>query len=73
MSGRDPVMRITFHPDAGAEVTEAVQYYEVRSLCLGGELLAEVERALGHNREESRRLPADRSACPPQDPMAFPL
>jgi len=47
MSGRDPVKRITFHPDADAEVTEAVQYYEIRSPGLGGELLEEVERALG--------------------------
>ena len=47
MSGRDPVKRITFHPYADAEVSEAVQYYEVRSPGLGGELLAEMERALG--------------------------
>ena len=39
--------QITFHPDADDEVTEAAQYYEVRSPGLGVELLGEVERALG--------------------------
>jgi hypothetical protein len=41
------VKLIIFHPDADGEVTEAVQYYEVRSPGLGAELLGEVERALG--------------------------
>jgi toxin ParE1/3/4 len=53
------VKRITFHPDADAEVTEAVQYYEVRSPGLGGELLREVERALGQiarNPEACQRI-----------------
>jgi len=53
------VKRITFHPDADAEVTEAVQYYEVRSPGLGGELLGEVERALGQiatNPEACQRI-----------------
>jgi toxin ParE1/3/4 len=59
MSSRDPVKRITFHPDADAEVTEAVQYYEIRSPGLGGELLDEVERALGQiarNPEAGQRI-----------------
>ena len=38
--------RISFHPSADAEVTEAVQYYETRSPGLGSDLLAEVRRAL---------------------------
>mgnify|MGYP001316258316 CR=1 FL=1 len=38
----------TFHPDADAEVTEAAEYYESRSVGLGSELLGEVERALNH-------------------------
>ena len=37
---------ITFHPDAEAEVTEAVRYYEGRSPGLGSDLLSEIERAL---------------------------
>jgi toxin ParE1/3/4 len=51
------VNRITFHPDA--EVMEAVQYYEVHSPGLGGELLGEVERALGQiaaNPEACQRI-----------------
>jgi len=53
------VKRITFHPDADAEVTEAAQYYEVRSPGLGGDLLGEVERALGQigtNPEACQRI-----------------
>ena len=37
---------IGFHPDADAEVTEAAQYYEIRQIGLGSDLLAEVERGL---------------------------
>ncbi len=37
---------MTFHPDADKEVTEAAEYYERRSVGLGSDLLAEVERAL---------------------------
>ncbi len=51
--------RIGFHPDAGAEVTEAAQYYEVRKSGLGADLLVEVERALDQiltNPEASRRI-----------------
>ena len=51
--------RIGFHPDAGAEITEAAQYYEVRRSGLGADLLAEVERALDQiltNPEASRRI-----------------
>lgn len=36
----------TFHPDASAEITEAAEYYERRSVGLGFGLLGEVERAL---------------------------
>jgi hypothetical protein len=35
---------IGFHPDADAEVTEAAQYYEIRQIVLGSDLLAEVTR-----------------------------
>jgi hypothetical protein len=37
---------VGFHPDAGAEVTEAAQYYEARKSGLGSDLIGEVERAL---------------------------
>ena len=37
---------ITFHPEADAEVTEAVQFYETRSPGLGSALLDEVQRSL---------------------------
>ena len=50
---------IGFHPDAGAEVTEAAQYYEVRKSGLGSDLLVEVERALDQlltNPEASQRI-----------------
>ena len=50
---------IGFHPDAGAEVTEAAQYYEVRKSGLGSDLLVEVERALEQiltNPEASQRI-----------------
>jgi toxin ParE1/3/4 len=40
------VKRITFHPDADAEFTEAVRYYELRQPGLGLDLLSEVESAL---------------------------
>jgi plasmid stabilization system protein ParE len=49
----------TFHPDADAEVTEAAEYYESRSLGLGSELLGEVEKALGQistNPEACQRI-----------------
>lgn len=36
---------ITLHPDADAEITEAVRYYESREPGLGLDLLGEVERA----------------------------
>lgn len=37
--------RITWHPDADKELTDAAQYYESRQPGLGKELLAEVEQA----------------------------
>ena len=37
---------ITFHPDAAAEITDAAEYYESRSVGLGSELLGEVEQSL---------------------------
>ena len=39
-------MKLIFHPDADAELTEAAQYYESRQPGLGSDFLAEVERAL---------------------------
>lgn len=42
---------ITFHPDADAEVTEAVQFYETRSPGLGAALLDEVQRSLNQMAE----------------------
>ncbi len=51
--------QMKFHPDADAEVTEAAQYYETRSLGLGSDLLVEVERALDQiltNSEASQRI-----------------
>lgn len=39
-------MKIIFHPDADAELTEATQYYESREKGLGLDFLGEVERAL---------------------------
>jgi hypothetical protein len=36
----------SFHPDAVAEVIEAAEYYERRSVGLGFDLIAEMERAL---------------------------
>jgi hypothetical protein len=53
------VKLIGFHPDAGAEVTEAAQYYDVRKSGLGSDLLIEVERALDQiltNPEASQRI-----------------
>jgi hypothetical protein len=53
------VKLIGFHPDADAEVTDAVQYYEVRKSGLGSDLLVEVERALDQiltNPEASQRV-----------------
>lgn len=38
--------RVTLHPDADAELTEAARYYESRQPGLGVDFLAEVERAL---------------------------
>jgi hypothetical protein len=40
------VKLIRFHPDAGMEVVEAVQYYEECMPGLGLDLLGEVERSL---------------------------
>lgn len=37
---------LTLHPDADAELIEAVRYYELRQPGLGSDLLKEVERAL---------------------------
>lgn len=37
-------MRVTFHPDAKRELTEAAEYYEARLAGLGLDLNAEVER-----------------------------
>jgi plasmid stabilization system protein ParE len=42
------VKPIVFHPDAGAEITEAAQYYEVRKPSLGSSFLDEVERGIDH-------------------------
>jgi toxin ParE1/3/4 len=39
-------MKLIFHPDADAELTEAAQYYESRRPGLGSDYLTEVERAL---------------------------
>lgn len=39
-------MKLTFHSDADAELTEATHYYESCQNGLGSEFLAEVERAL---------------------------
>jgi len=53
------VKLLGFHPDAGAELTDAAQYYEVREPGLGADLLDEVERALEHiltNPEASTRI-----------------
>jgi len=50
---------IGFHPDADAEVTEAAQYYEIRQIGLGSDLLAEVERGLNQilmNTETSPKI-----------------
>ncbi len=50
---------IGFHPDADAEVTEAAQYFEIRQIGLGSDLLAEVERGLNQilmNTEASRKI-----------------
>jgi hypothetical protein len=50
---------IGFHPDADAEVTEAAQYYEIRQIGLGSDLLAEVERGLNQilmNTEASPKI-----------------
>ena len=50
---------LVFHPDADAEITEAVQYYEVHKPGLGSDFLGEVERGLdliSANPEASRRI-----------------
>lgn len=50
---------IRFHPDAGMEVVEAVQYYEECMLGLGLDLLGEVERSLDQilaNPDMSQRI-----------------
>jgi hypothetical protein len=52
-------MPIIFHPDADAEVNEAVRYYEARESGQGSDLLREVERVLdliSANPEASRRM-----------------
>jgi plasmid stabilization system protein ParE len=40
------VKPIRFHPEADAEVTEAVVFYEARSSGLGSAILDEIERSL---------------------------
>ena len=40
------VKPVTFHPEAGAEVMDAVEYYENRVTGLGFDLIGEVERAI---------------------------
>ena len=50
---------IRFHPDAGMEVVEAVQYYEECMTGLGLDLLGEVERSLDQileNPDASQRV-----------------
>ena len=41
------VKPIRFHPEADAEVTEAVEFYEARSSGLGSAILDEIQRSLG--------------------------
>jgi len=51
--------QIVFQPDADAEITEALQYYEVRKRSLGSDFLGEVDRALDQisaNPEASQRI-----------------
>jgi toxin ParE1/3/4 len=53
------VKRITFHPDADAELTDAARYYESCQPGLGSDLLAEVESALDQissNPEASQKI-----------------
>ncbi|MDR3570433.1 MAG: hypothetical protein P4L43_20610 [Syntrophobacteraceae bacterium] len=38
-------MKLIFHPDVDAELTEAAQYYESRRPGLGSDYLTEVERS----------------------------
>lgn len=39
-------MTFQYHPDAAKELTSSVQYYEEKSLGLGGEFLDEIEDAI---------------------------
>lgn len=48
---------IALHPDAGAEITEAVRYYESHEPGLGLDLLGEVERAFGQITEYPEACP----------------
>lgn len=40
-------MRLIYHPDAEAELIEAVQFYERSVTGLGGEFLAAVDKGIG--------------------------
>ena len=40
-------MRLIYHPDAEAELTEAAQFYERRVPTLGGQFLDAADRAIG--------------------------
>jgi toxin ParE1/3/4 len=53
------VKSITLHPDADAEITEAVRYYESREPGLGLDLLGEIQRAfdqIGAKPEACQRI-----------------
>lgn len=40
-------MRLTYHPDAEAELIDAARYYETRVATLGAQFLVEANRAVG--------------------------
>jgi hypothetical protein len=67
------VKLLGFHPDAGAELTDAAQYYEVREPGLGTDLLDEVERAPRSHSDEPRGFLANRQETVPEVLVAVPL
>ena len=63
----------TFHPDADAEVTEAAEYYESRSLGLRFRVARRGGESARPDFNESRGLPADWKASAPEVFVAVPL